>query len=192
MYTNASNIVKTLIRMLENNLENINCVVHYYEDKNLTLWEGMRRTLPADAFPAFEIEPTSGSNSWFATRSQMPRYSFNCTLTVLNDNEDYGVEYISSVATALIEVMTDPANLQLRVVNEVRWSPNTGLCDTYITDSLVESVTYNSAKEGTIRTCEFDWFAMVHEPYPDTHFWVFFSNTPEPVEVRPRNKILPP
>jgi len=193
MYTNPSNLIKTLLRMLESNIEGINQVIRHYDPSaTLTALEGMRRTLPADAFPSLEIEPTSGSNSWFATRSQMPRYEFQCTLTVMNDNEDYGVEYIASIVSALTEVINDPANLQLRVVNEVRWSPNRGLCTTYITDSLVENVTYNSNKEGTIRVAEFSWFAMIHEPFPDAHFWIFFANQPEAIGVRPRELILVP
>ena len=171
--------------MLQSNLEQINAVIKQYEPKVLNIFEGMRKTLPLDAFPAFEIEPTSGSNEWATTRAQRPRYSFNCTLTVINDNEDYGVEYIATVANAIIEVMTDPQNLQLRIVNEVRWDPNLGLAPTYLMDSLVESVTYNAAKDGTIRTCEFDWFALVHEPFPDSHFWIFHTNFDEPTEVRP-------
>jgi len=193
MYTNPSNIIKTLIRMLQTNKENVDCVIRVYEpSKQLTILEGMRKTLPADSFPSLEIEPTTGSNNWYATRAQMPRYSFECTLTVLNSNEQYGVEYISTVASAVIEIMSDPQNLQLRVMNEVRWDPNIGLCDTYITDSLVENATYNALKDGTVRTCTFDWFAMIHEPFPDSHFWIFFANAPEPVTVRPREKIIPP
>lgn len=184
MYTNPSNIIKTLIRMLGINAEHINSVIQVYQSRTLTVFEGMRKTIPADGFPSLEIEPTTGANEWATTRAQRPRYSFNCTLTVLNDNEDYGVEYISTLATTLVEIMTDPQNLQLRVINEVKWSPNYGLVDTYIMDSLVEGVTYNSMKDGTVRTCEFDWFALIHEPYPDTHFNIFWSNAPQPVEYR--------
>jgi len=164
----------------------------YEPDKELTILCGMRKTLPLDAFPSLEIEPTSGSNNWYTTRAQMPRFSFQCVLTVVNDNEDYGVEYITTIATCLTEIMTDPQNLQLRVVNEVRWDPNLGLSPTYLTDSLVENVTFNASKDGTIRTCEFDWFALVHEPFPDSHFWIFNSNGGEPTEVRPRSIVLPP
>jgi len=179
--------------MLQVNSESIDSVIQVYEpDKGLTVLEGMRKTLPIDAFPLLEIEPTSGSNSWYTSRAQMPRYNCNCTLTVSNDNEDYGVEYIATLATAVVEIMTDPQNLQLRVINEVRWDPNAGMTPTYLTDSLVEDVTYNASKDGTIRTAEFSWFGMIHEPFPDSHFWIFFSNFMEPTEVRPREIIVPP
>lgn len=192
MYTNPSNIVKTLIKMLESNADSINRVVQIYEpNKGLTVLEGMRRTLPVDAFPCLEIEPTSGANEWAATRTQRPRYSFQCTLTARNDNEAFGVEYIATIVTILTELMTDPMNLQMRVVNESKWDPNSGLVATYIMDSLVESVTYNANKEGTIRTAEFDWFALINEPFPDSKFAYGGGNVEisgslvQPVIVRP-------
>jgi hypothetical protein len=152
----------------------------------------MRQTLPANAYPCLEIEPTNASNEWYTTRAQQPRYNLQFTLTAMTDNLDYSVEYISTVATAIIEILTDPQNLQLRIMNEVRWSPNLGLCPTYLTDSLVENVTYNSFEQGTIRTCEFDWFGLIHEPFPDSHFWTFYSDAPEPMETRPLEVVIPP
>ena len=171
MYTNPSNIIKTLIAMLERNAVQINrCIQEYQPSRQLCVFEGMRNTLPADAYPSFEIEPTNGANEWMTTRAQRPRFSFRCTLTVLNDNERYGVEYIATVATMLSELMTSPQNLQLRVLNETKWTPEGGLYDTYILDSLVEDVAYGAVHEGAVRMAEFTWFATIHEPYPDSLF----------------------
>ncbi len=179
--------------MIEINLEPINAVIQVYEpSKKLLILEGMRKVMPASGCPVLEIEPTNASNEWAVTRAQRPRYNFDCTLTVMNSNEDYGVEYISTVATSIIQVITDPANLQLRVINEARWAPEYGLCATYIMDSLIENVTYNANKDGTIRTASFDWFALIHEPFPDSHFQLFSVPDPSPVPVRPISVTVPP
>ena len=186
MYTNPSNLVKTVIGIIESNAVTINKVVRIYEPSaTLTVWAGMRKSLPIDAFPSLEIEPTSGSNQWATTRSQRPRYSFQCTLTVVNANEEYGVEYIASVVEVLVNILTDPQNLQARVVNERKWDPNVGLTDTYILDSFVDSVTYNASKDGTIRTADFEWWATIHEPYPQSH-WPRPGNCNKPTVVRPQ------
>jgi hypothetical protein len=170
--------------MLDRNSELINQVIQIYEpDKSLTVLKGMRKTLPADAFPSLEIEPTSTTNQWWTTRSQRPRYEFNCTLTVLNDNEDYGVEYPMTIASKLSEIITDPTNLQLPVENESKWDENGGLLQTYILDSLIESMTLNANKDGTIRTVEFGWFAMIHEPFPESKWEI--GNMDLPTIVRP-------
>jgi hypothetical protein len=185
MYTNVSNIIKTLVQMLNENRDAIEYVIREYEpERTLTVFEGMRKTLPRDAFPSFEVEPTSGSNNWATTRAQRPRYNFQCTLTVINDNEKYGVEYIATIVNVLVELMTDPTNLQMRVLNESRWDPNGGLVDTYILDSLVEDVTYNASKDGTIRTAEFGWFALIHEPFPESK-WEIGDDT-MPTIIRPK------
>lgn len=179
MYTNPSNICKTMVSLLEQNNHRINQTLGvYHTDDKLTVLEGKRNVLPAQAFPCLEIEPQSGSNRWATTRAQRPRYSFNCTVTVKNDREEYAVEYISTVTTVIVEILTSPENLQLRVLNESKWDHTTGLWDTYILDSLVEDVTYASAKGGTIRTAEFSWFAEIHEPYPDSKFSLGESSTP--------------
>jgi hypothetical protein len=179
MYTNPHNLVLTLVALLERSSEQINQTIGIYlPSKTLSVFEGQRALLPADAYPSLEIEPTNGANNWATTRSQRPRYSFNCTLTTLCDNEKYAVEYITTVATTIVSIMTDPQNLQLPVIGETVWSPTGGLYPTKILDSLVEDVTYNAEKEGSIRRCEFTWYALIHEPFPDVKFRQGESSSP--------------
>ena len=179
MYTNPHNIILSLVSLLNRNSEQINAVVRAYQStRRLNVFEGMRKVLPIDAYPAFEIEPQSSTSEWATTRAQRPRYTLMCTLTVRVDNEKYGVEYVSTLATTLAEIMTSPENLQLRVLNETKWDPEGGLCDTYMLDSLVEDANYSSAKEGVIRKAEFGWFALIHEPYPNSKWKIGGSTTP--------------
>lgn len=179
MYTNPSNVIKTLAALLDQNAENLNNRVRVYQPThNLCVFEGMRNTLPVDAYPSLEIEPTSGANEWMTTRAQRPRYEFQCTLTVINQEEKFGVEFIGSIATGIIEIMTSPENLQMRILHETKWDPNGGLSDSYMLDSLVDSVTYNAVHEGTVRTAEFNWWVSVHEPFPESKFSQGLSTTP--------------
>ena len=179
MYTNPANITKTLAALLDRNSQFINKLIRTYEgNRSLTVLDGMRPTLPIDAYPSFEIEPTNADNLWATTRAQRPTYNFTCTITVKVSNLKYGVEYICSLATMIAEIMTSPNNLQLRVVNESHWDVNGGLVDTYILDSLVNSATYNATKDGTVRTAEFSWFVLIHEPFPESLWYIGDENTP--------------
>ena len=179
MYTNPHNIALTLIALLERNSQQINQAVRVYQGRRaLNVFEGMRQTLPVQAYPSFEIEPGSAPNEWATTRAQRPRFSFTCTLTVTNANEKYGVEYVATIATVLSEIMTSPQNLQLRILNESKWDPNAGLVDTYMLDSLVDDISYSASRDGTIRTAEFSWFVLVHEPFPETKWRVGGADTP--------------
>ena len=185
MYTNPSNLINTLINLLDKNAMRINRVIQAYEpSRGLNVYKGMRRTLPADAYPSLEIEPDVGANEWATTRSQRPRYTFRCTLTTKTDNENYGVEYISTIATVLLEIMTSPENLQMKVLGETKWDPNGGLVDTYMLDSLVETASYSASKSGTIRTCEFTWFALINETFP-SFMWRTGDASDTPSVIRP-------
>jgi len=179
MYTNPHNIALTLVSLLERNEKQINRAVQIYQGKrSLNVFEGMRQTLPTQAYPSFEIEPGSAPNQWATTRAQRPRFNFTCTLTVTNANEKYGVEYIATIATVLAEIMTSPQNLQLQILNESKWDANGGMVDTFMLDSLVEDVSYNASKDGTIRTAEFSWFVSVHEPFPESKWRIGGFDTP--------------
>jgi hypothetical protein len=179
VYTNPHSLILTLCALLDRNAVQINRVVQsFLPSKNLNVFEGQRILLAADAYPSLEIEPINGANQWATTRAQRPRYNFSCTLTTLCDNEKYAVEYMATLATTVVSIMTDPQNLQLPVIGESRWDPTGGLFPTRILDSLVEDVTYNSEKEGSIRRCEFSWFAMIHEPFPDIKFAIGECSSP--------------
>jgi len=173
--------------LLDRNETYINNVVRQYQgSRSLTVLEGMRQSLPARAYPSFEIEPGPAANRWATTRSQRPRYTFTCTLTVSNSKEKYGVEYVTTLATILGEIMTSPENLQLLVLNESRWDANMGLVDTYILDSLVEDISFNASRDGTMRVAEFSWFAEIHEPFPESKWQLGDSNSPtivRPIEI---------
>lgn len=179
MYTNPHNIITTLMDLLNRNSQQINRTIRAFQSKQeLAVFEGMRNTLPADVYPALEIEPTTASNQWATTRSQRPRFNFNLTLTVKNENEKLAVEYIATVATILAEIMTSPQNLQLPINDETKWDPQGGLSQTFMLDSLVEDATYNASKAGTLRTAEFSWFVSVHEPFPESQWFIGTSVTP--------------
>jgi hypothetical protein len=178
-------LIDTIIALLERNADSINqCVQVYQPDRNLCVLKGMRNTLPLDAYPSLEIEPTSGSNQWGTVRAQRPRYSLQMTLTTRTNNVKLHVEYITTIATRLAEILTSPENLQLQVLNETKWTAYNGLVNTYLLDSLVENVNYNSQYEGTIRVCEFDWFALINETYPDGKWKI--GDTNSPTVLRPK------
>lgn len=179
----------SLFALLERNSQQINKVVRGYQtQRSLSVIDGLRPTLPVDAYPSMEIEPTNADNIWATTRAQRPTYNFECTVTVRVDNLKYGVEYITTLSGIVCEIMTSPENLQLKIVNETRWDANAGLVDVYMLDSLVTTVTYNAVKDGSIRMAEFSWFVLVHEPFPESKWLIGDFNMPS--IVRPQVLVL--
>jgi len=180
MYTNPSNISKTLTKLLDRNAAQINQVIQAYQGsrKKLMVLEGTRKVILADAYPIFVVEPGSASGMWATTRAQRPRYSFRCTLTVKVGNDNSGVEYLCTLGNVIAEILTSPENLQLPVYNETKWDLNGGLCQTFFLDSSVDDANFSSVKEGSIRQAEFSWTVTIHEPYPDAKWKVNSSSSP--------------
>jgi len=180
VYTNPHSIILTLRNLLDRNSQQINQVVRFYQGGNhkLLVLEGMRKVVPIDAYPVLEIEPGDVPNQWATTRAQRPRYQFRCTLTAKIDKESMGVEYVCTLGAAIAEIMTSPENLQLPVVNETKWDLVGGLCQTFILDSLIDNANYSAVKSGSMRVAEFNWFAVIHEPYPESKWRVNSSSTP--------------
>ena len=190
VYVNPSNIIKSEIKILSLNATRINQTINTYQNGHkLTVLEGMRKTLPVDAFPSFEIEPGTGENEWGCTHAQRPRYNFTCTLTVMVSNPEYGAEYIQTLATILTEIMCDPQNLQFIILNETLWTPNGGLTTAKTIDSLVQNVTYSAVHDGSIRVAEFAWFAWIHEPFPESKFRI--DDFTMPTVIRPKLITVP-
>lgn len=169
---------------------NIEQIIRIYEpEKTLNIFEGIRNTLPASAFPSLEIEATNCANQWATTRSQRPRFQFQFTLTVINSNDEMGSEYVCSLATVIGAILTDPTSLHLQIENEVKFDPNDGLVVSFIIDSFTDDITYNASKDGSIRVAEFSHWVQVHEPFADSK-WLGGDPSQTVVERTPKTITL--
>lgn len=164
MRTNISNIIDALIALIERNRQKIDLVIAEYEpDRQLNVFKGMRKTLPRSAYPSFEIEPVDGSTSWNTVETQKPEYSVECILTTTTDNQDMSVEYHGTVTRILLEIMNSPQNMLLKIPNEQNYLPNSGYCETRISNAIVSSVSYNATKDGTFRVARWTWTCDIME-----------------------------
>ena len=191
MYTNPHNIILTMIQTLNIQADIINDVVgQWNEGKKLTIFEGLRPTLPLNAYPSLEIEPEGASNEWVTTRAQRPRYNFELTLTTHNTSNKFDIEYPAEIYTLISEILSNPSNLQLPILNECKWELNGGLVQTFMLDANVENVTYNSNREGTMRQAKFSYYVLVHETYPDSMF-PLQAGISDPNIIRPKTITVP-
>jgi len=153
-----------VMEVIELNRSEIDAIVQQYEPgKIMTVWKGMRHTLPVAAFPSLEIEPSSGSTQWNSIYTQSPEYSLDFTLTTNTNNDEMGVEYIGTLTRMLTELFNNPANMGLDIPHETSWLPNQGYVKTRIQDAFVDSVTYNATKDGLIRVSQWNWYCKVLE-----------------------------
>ena len=150
----------------------INALIKEYENgREIHVYKGMRKTLPRDAFPSLEIEPSGANTSWLTTETQGPEFTVQMTLTIMTERDDMSVEYIANLTRVFTEIFNNPANMALPIPNEKGWNPNTQQwAENIIQFGMCNSVTYNSNKEGTIRVAQWDWTGQVRESFPRDYY----------------------
>lgn len=171
MYTNPYNIAKTLVNLLNAYSEDLNGLISKYQSRRkLTVLTGMRKVVPVSAYPVLEIEVSDATDEWATTHGQRPTYNFKFTLTIKCEKEELGLEYICTLTTEIVRILTSPQNIQLPVEGQKRFSPDGVIVPSYIMDGLVDNVTYALSRDGTTRRAEFSLWTKIHEPYPDFFF----------------------
>ena len=148
---------------------------NFQEGKKLSYFKGLRPTLPNSAFPSFEIGTSSASNEWFACHTQKPTFPFRCLVTVSCPKIELGEEYITTLTTYLVSILTDPRHIQIPIIGASVSNQSGQQVQATIMDAFVPTVDYGSTKDGTIRVADFTWEVKVLEPYPD-NYWSTANN----------------
>lgn len=167
MYISPINIIKGLHAIVDVNADIIDRVIKYYRTTDtLHVFDGLRKTLPLDAYPSLEFEPVSASTEWVHTSAQTGAYQIDCYLTVRNSNEEYAAEYIGEVARVLLKIFNYPDNMSFQIPNEFYESDDPDRPDKYpvwIQFGNVASVNYRSTTDGSLTVAQFTWSGRVLE-----------------------------
>lgn len=160
MYISPVNIIKGLIQIVEANREQIDGLLKYYRDTDtLNVFVGLRKTLPVSAYPSLELDLASASTDWTHTTAQTGEYEINCYLTVVNNNEELAVEYVSEVTRMIVKLFNWPENMSFPIPNEFYPDGN----QIHVQFGSVSNVTYRSTRDGSITVAEFQWRGRVLE-----------------------------
>lgn len=160
MYISPINIIKGLIEIVEANSEQIDELIkHYRTSDSLHIFNGLRKTLPQSAYPSLEFELSGASTEWTHTSAQTGEYSIACYLTVLNNNEELGAEYISEITRMVVKLFNWPENMSFPIPNEFYPDGN----QIHVQFGNVQNVTYRSTRDGSITVAEFQWSGRVLE-----------------------------
>lgn len=169
MFISIINIVKGLVQMIEDNREHIDSIIHVYEHgKRLNIFEGMRKSIPAELFPSLELEPSDASMDWVTTEHQNASYSIEFTLTISTTKDDIGAEYISNLTREFMHLFNNPANMTFIIPFEKSYDPvhKKVINDVRVQYGSVSSVSLNATKDGSIRVARWTWTGNVRESYP--------------------------
>ena len=168
MFTNVYNIMKGLQALINENRPSIDGVVDVYEPgKKLHLFLGMRKSIPADALPSLELEPSDASNEYVTTETQESVYSIDMMLTVSSTDDERCVDYICTLAREFLHLFNNPGCRTLVVPFETSWNA-VDKCTgpTVIQFGSIDNVSYNSVKDGSLRVARWTWSGRILESYP--------------------------
>lgn len=167
MYISPINIIKGLHAIIDANMSQIDRVIKYYRTTDsLHVFDGLRKTLPLDAYPSLEFDPVSASTEWTHTSAQTGEYSIDCYLTMKNSNEEYAAEYVSEMTRVLLKIFNYPDNMAFQIPNEYYESPDPEQPYKYpiwIQFGNVGNVTYRSTIDGSLTVAQFNWTGRVLE-----------------------------
>lgn len=187
MYISPINIIKGLHLIVDANAENINRVIKYYRSTDeLHVFDGLRKTLPLDAYPSLEFEPVSATTEWTHTSAQTGEYSVDCYLTVRNSNEELGAEYVSEVARILLKIFNYPDNMCFQIPNEYYQTDDENNPKKYpiwIQFGNIPNVNYRNTIDGSLTVAQFTWSGRVLE--------YFTYNGDGPHTINWKHDILP-
>ena len=167
MYISPINIMKGLHAVLEANREQIDRVIKHYRSKDsLSIFDGLRKTLPESAYPSLELDPVSASVEWTHTEAQTGEYQIECYLTLKNSNEEYAAEYVSEVTRSILKVLNYPDNMCFQIPNEYYQTDEPDKPFKYpifIQFGNVASVNYRNTIDGSLTVAMFTWSGRVLE-----------------------------
>lgn len=168
MFTNVYNVIKGLQRFIEDNRQEIDGVVSLYEPgKRLRVFIGMRKSIPSDALPSIELEPSDASNEYVTTETQESTYSVDMMLTVSSTDDERCVDYICTLARELLHLFNNPGCRSFQIPFEHSWDAiDKKVQPTIVQFGSIDSVSFNSTKDGSIRVARWTWSGKILESYP--------------------------
>lgn len=169
MIASPSNLIEGLILVVQKNAGRINSVIRKYDaNGSLHLFKGIRKSLPLNAFPSLEMEPVSGAMDWVTTSAMTGEYAIDCVLTVKTGaNSEGGVEYISDLARALMELFNFPGNMTWKIPGE--FLDKGRKVPLFCQYSEVRSVDYLASKDYAIRVARWQLSCKTVEGFPEPH-----------------------
>ena len=172
MQANISNVIDGLILKIKENIDTINQTIQKYQDnKQLTIFKGLRDNLGIASYPSLQLQPSSGSMNWNTTDSQVCEYSVECYLTISTQVVSISVQYIGAGVRQIIKIFNMPYNMHFIIPNEIGYDPQTRkYTPLTIQFGNISSVSYASNKVGTLRVANFTWTGTTREAYP-REYW---------------------
>jgi hypothetical protein len=160
--------VHTLMSWMKLEEPTFNSIIDmFYQGKQITFFEGLRKTIPESSLPSLEVGPTSDTGDWPFCRVQGDTISLEVHITISNKLIYEAMLLESRLASFADRILRYPPHLRGNILGTRIW----------FQDSYSKGVTYGAAGYNfNMRVCKINWEAKVLEYLADDMFPVILQD----------------
>jgi hypothetical protein len=155
-------ITHTLLSWLQLEEAMFNSIIdNFYQGKQITFFEGLRKVIPESSLPSIEVGPTGDSATWPFVRVQGDTIDLEVHITISNKLIYEALLLESRLASFVDRILRYPAHLRGRIEGTNIW----------LNDGYTKGITYGaSGYNFNIRVCKIAWQGQVLEYLSDRSF----------------------
>jgi hypothetical protein len=141
-------------------------IANYLDNRQLTLFKGIRKVIPESNLPSIEVAPVSSQLSWHACRVQEDNPSLEIQVSVNIWDPALAVDLEGKLVSLAVRILVQPPQLRPQIQGTNIW----------LYDSVLPSVQYGStAAQGNMRVAKISWSGKALDYLTDTLFFPFLQ-----------------
>jgi hypothetical protein len=153
-------IVSTLLVWLKAEEPTFNTIIdQFYQGKQITFFEGLRKVIPESSLPSIEIGQSSDEPSWQYPRVQGDQFNLEVHLTISNKLPKEAQILEARLASLIVRILFHPMHVRGRIEGSNNW----------LFDSAPGSVEYGAGGYNfNIRVTKIPWTGHIIECIDDS------------------------
>jgi hypothetical protein len=141
-------------------------ISNYLDNRQLTIYKGIRKVVPESNLPCIEVGPVSSDVSWHAVRVQEDNPSLDIRVTVNLWDPNLAIDLEGKLVTLATRILTYPPHLRPQIPGTNAW----------MYDCELPQVQYGSAAAGgNQRVSKISWTGKTLDYLGDGYFPPFLQ-----------------
>lgn len=141
-------------------------ISNYLDDRQLTIYKGIRKQIPESNLPCIEVGPVSSEVTWHAVRVQEDHPSLDIRITISLSEPTLAIDLEGKLVCLATRILTYPPHLRPQIPGTQAW----------LYDSDLPTVQYGSpAANGSMRVSKISWAGKALDYLADSVFPPFLQ-----------------
>jgi hypothetical protein len=141
-------------------------ISNYLDNRQITLYKGIRKVIPESNLPSIEVGPVSSQLSWHACRVQEDNPSLEIHISTNIWDPALAVDLEGKLVSLATRILAHPPHLRPQIQGSNTW----------IYDSVLPTVQYGATSaQGNIRVAQISWTGKLLDYLADSLFPPFLQ-----------------